>query len=140
MGMRDFKTDKNKLSDGIWVELPANKDGSIPRVRARAAGDFNSEYERLQNKKVNKVIKVLQFKGPAADAARERILKEMTAEYVFADWENMQPNDDGVNIEFNQQNVNDIVNDDEWKPLVNYIVGEVSSHDKFNDLETLAGN
>lgn len=142
MGMRDFKTNKNKLSDGIWIELPANKDGSIPRVKVRAAGDFNPEYEKLQAKKVKKVIKVLSFNNPAADKARDAIVKEMTIEYVFADWEHMQPDDDGRELEFNHQNVSNIVNDDEWKGFVNYVVGEASTLEKFNheQLEAIAGN
>lgn len=142
MGMRDFKTDKNKLNEGIWIELPPNKDGTIPRIKARAVGDFNPEYAKIAAQKVKKVSKILAFEGAASDKERDRIYKEMMVEYAFVDWENMQPNDDGVVLEFNAANVRNIVFDDEWKPLVSYVTLQCSSYERYNqdNLETLAGN
>jgi hypothetical protein len=142
MGLKSFKTDSSAMSDGIWVDLPDNADGSTPAVRLRGNGSFDDGYTKALRAKMKPYAKVFEFESERNTQIKERLVKEVVCEYVIADWRNMQPNDDGQELAFNIDNVKQIVFDPEYRPFLNFVLEQSSDYEKFNraNLEATAKN
>lgn len=99
MGVFDaFETDKKAEKDGVWFDYPANKDGTIPRVRlarmARSNPRYVSKLEELQRK-----YKVELNHDMLNNEKAEKPLLEAFCETIMLEWEHVQ-NREGVEIPF----------------------------------------
>lgn len=108
-----FKTSTSLASGGVWFDVTTNSDGSKCRVKLRRNGRGNKLWVNAFRK--HTADKDMENISIEED---EQITAEVFAEANVADWENMQPNDDGVNLEFNEANVKSLLLDPDWIELL----------------------
>ncbi len=108
-----FKTSSAAVRDGVWFDVCENKDKTKCRVRLRRAGRGNPLWsvafrEHTKDRDMEAV-------SPEED---EVITAGIFAEANVADWEHFQPDDDGVELPFNNDNVVKILSDPDWVELL----------------------
>lgn len=93
MGLsRIFKMNGNKESEGVWIEFPANEDGSIPRFKISRMAKSNKAYSRALDKATKPHRRAIQLDTLPDDMA-EKLVKDVFAETVLKDWENVKMSD-----------------------------------------------
>jgi hypothetical protein len=108
-----FKTEAALVRDGTWFDVTTNSDGSKCRVKLRRSGRGNPLWGiafREQTKDVD-----TEALTPQEDAV---IMGRTMAQAAVVDWENMQPEDDGVNLEFSVENATNLLTDPDWLDLL----------------------
>jgi hypothetical protein len=111
-----FRTSSALVREGVWFDLEPNTDGSVPRFKLRRSGRANPFWGPI-------------FREHTADKDMENISAEedelitatVFAEANVVEWENFQPEDDGVNLEFNTDNARLILTDPDWVELLNHL-------------------
>jgi hypothetical protein len=108
-----FKTSTAAVRDGVWFDVTHNSDGSLCRVKLRRAGRGNPMWsiafrEHTKDRDMDAVT-------PEED---EIITANIFAEANVVDWEHFQPEDDGVELPFNVDNVKTILLDPDWIELL----------------------
>ncbi len=108
-----FKTSAAAVRDGVWFPVTKNKDGSECRVKLRRAGRGNPLWsvafrEHTKDHDMETVT-------PEQD---EVITANIFAEANVADWEHMQPEDDGVELPFTVENAGKLLSDPDWIELL----------------------
>lgn len=142
MSMKSFRTDTNAVSEGVWIDLPyANEDGTIPSFKLKGMGTFNPEFTVFKNKKYKPFMKLLQANA-LPQKKLDKLFLETVKEFALVDWRNVQPKDDGHNIDYNQDNIDSIVFDPQWRALIEYITDEAAKHETYNpdNMDIAAGN
>lgn len=112
MSLRDkFKSDPELSANGVWFYYKdqPNKDGSIPGVKLARISAANPRYMKLVSDAAD------ANSGKVPDDKEDAIF----VDGVLLDWANMQPNDDGVNLEFNRENALQLIGDKSWLDLRN---------------------
>lgn len=108
-----YKTDPSLVRDGTWFDVTTNSDGTKCRVKLRRSGRGNSLWAasfREHTKDVDTDVI-----SPYEDAA---IMGNVMAEASVADWEHMQPEDDGVELEYTVENARALLIKPEWIDLL----------------------
>lgn len=142
MGMKQFRTDANSVSEGLWIELPfANEDGTIPAFKMRGMGSFNPGFTAFRTKKYKPFAKLMAANA-LPQPKLDKLFLETVKEYALTDWRNVQPQDDGINLEYNEANVDSIVFATEWRALIEFITDKAGEYDTYNreNVEAIAGN
>lgn len=131
--MKGFKTKIDEVTEGKWFEAPyANNDGTTPAFKLRGFGDFNPAYSRAQAQKFKPFQKLINA-GALPPAKREQAYKELLAEFGLADWRHVQPNDDGQELPFSEENAKSLIMDDAWRPLVSWLNEMAGDHSNYSD-------
>lgn len=119
MSLNKFKTDLKAAQDGIEFKYPANADGSIPSVRLARMSKHNKAYTKAVNKATkNMVDENGDFDtGSMSEQEADSTLLAIFADTVLVGWDNIQPEDDGVALEFNRENVIALLSQPEWVDL-----------------------
>ncbi|MHC2016309.1 hypothetical protein [Methylobacterium sp. CM6247] len=94
MKLSALKTDSAKLEQGQWVKDLPDMDGLELKVR----GLGNTEYRRLQDKKVEAVPRAKKIRG-LDNETQDRIISECLHEAVLEDWRGLT-GDDGQPVPF----------------------------------------
>lgn len=113
MSLKKFKTNPKLIEDGKWFTVTTNSDGSTCRVRLRRSGRANKRWlikfrEHTEGLDTDSL-------SPEDDAA---LMATVFAQACVAEWENMQPEDDGANLEFSEGNAVNLLTDPEWVDLL----------------------
>lgn len=92
-----FGTVKNAETDGVWVDVVANEDGSVCRVKIRRSGRRNKDYVKSFEKHTKPYRRAnLDKLDPEVDA---KIMRAVLLDSVIVGWENVQL-EEGANIPF----------------------------------------
>lgn len=131
-----FKTSSSLVSGGVWFVITTNSDGSVCRVKLRRSGRGNKLW-------------VNAFRAHTADKDMEAITAEedeaitanVFAEANVADWENMQPEDNGQNVPFSVDAAKALLTDPDWIELLKELQVKSNEITPFQEKqETEAGN
>lgn len=120
MALKDqFKTDANAARDGVWFEYTANSDGTIPAFKLARASKHNKKYITAMRKFSDKyqTDEGLPDFSSLDENEADKMLLDVFADTIILDWRNIQPNDDGVVLEFNRANVVALLGDEDWLDL-----------------------
>ncbi len=113
MGLRSqFGTDRKAEREGKWFEIEAakNKDGTVPGFKMARMSANNPAYQAAMERLYKEHGFSIENDTLGNETARPIILK-VFADTVLLDWRNVQPNDDGVNQPFTQENVIALMDD-----------------------------
>lgn len=122
-----FKTNTSLVNDGVWFDVCTNNDGSKCRVKLRRTGQANALWSAAWRKHAADDLGELT---PDQDRA---FMAEVYADAVVAGWENMQPEDDGVNVPFSRDAVVALLADPDWLELRNDWRAKADSLAPFQD-------
>lgn len=108
-----FKTSSKLVEEGVWFDVTTNSDKSKARVRLRRSGRGNRHW-------------VTAFRDRTAGIDLDTMSveeDELSTAQVFVDacvvdWENIQPDDDGNNLEFSKENALALLSDPDWVELL----------------------
>jgi hypothetical protein len=108
-----FKTNAVAVRDGVWFDVGENSDKTKCRVKLRRTGRGNPLWsiafrEHTKDRDMDAVT-------PEED---EIITAEIFAEASVADWEHMQPDDDGKDVPFSVDAAKALLVDPDWIELL----------------------
>lgn len=128
MDLREWRTDKDKRENGVWLALGGNakvKVGYIKSERYRKIyGDLCREHRAL-------------LRTGDADAA-EKILNLAIADGLVLDWEGLT--EDGKKLPYSQETARRIISDPEYKEFRDYIYDYAIQRDNFVEEEIKEGS
>lgn len=135
-----FKTDVEAVNKGITVELlanPNNDEGkTIPKFKLARYSHQNKEFAKLLRKIHDNCMKkygVVSIDKLTPTQSAEMDL-EIFLETVLKGWENFQPDEDGVNLEYSKENARRIFSDESWFDLYTRLQKEASEKDNFSQV------
>lgn len=108
-----FKTDAAKVNDGVWFDVCTNEDGTKCRVKLRRAGRGNKRWSL----EMREQMKGRNPDNIAADED-EQITANIFVKSSFVEWEHMQPEDDGIELESTEENAIKLLGDPDWVDLL----------------------
>lgn len=135
MGIKQFKQDGTKANEGVWFEYPANLDGTIPKVKLAREGRSNKKWLAT----FRDVTKDLDTDNLSAEEDFATGV-EVFSKAVVLDWENIQPNDDGVILPYETANVISLLSDPDWTDFYTDLKDKANSRDNFKAKEKAAKN
>lgn len=116
MSIKSFKSSPDAAINGVWFEYPTNKDKTIPRFKLARMSKQNKEYAKLLRQKIKPHQRSLELEI-MSDDEQDAIFLEVFVDRILLGWEHIQPNDDGVEIDFNRENALKLLSDPEWQDL-----------------------
>lgn len=142
-----FKTNSSFVNDGVWFDVATNND-AVPasdgvrakqatkcRIKLRRTGQGNSLWSLAWRKHEDKDLTELT---PDQD---RQFMAKVYADAVVADWEHMQPYEDGQDVPFSTDAVVALLSDADWLDFRNWIRAQADSLVPFQDKrEEDAGN
>lgn len=108
-----FKTDSSLARDGVWFDLAENSDGSKARIRLRRHGRSNRDWVTSFRK--HTADKDMETITPEED---EKITAVVFVESCFMEWENVQPEDDGIVLPSTADAALALFSDPDWNDLL----------------------
>lgn len=106
---KQFETNKDAETNGIWVQYEDGTDAPPVRFLVRRAGGANTEYAQALEQKVKPYRRQVQA-GTVPLAVLERLQREVFCATVIRDWENVQ-NREGQKIPYNYANALQLMTD-----------------------------
>ena len=101
-----FGTVKNAETEGAWITVEYNDDGTPIRFKVRRSGYRNKDYTRSLNKGLKPYANIKPGElDPEIDA---KIMRRVLFESIVTEWENVR-NEEGVEMAFNQTNLERIL-------------------------------
>ena len=100
-----FGTVKNAETEGAWVDVMQNEDGSMCRVKLRRSGRRNKDYTKSFDKHTKPYRRILDNLDPEIDA---KVMRAVIVDSIVTEWENVQL-EEGVNLPFNTANVENVL-------------------------------
>ena len=131
-----FGTVKNAETEGAWVDVMQNEDGSMCRVKLRRSGRRNKDYTKAFDKHTKPYRRILDNLDPEIDA---KVMRSVIVDSIITEWENVQI-EEGVNLPFNTANVEDVLS--ELPDLQDFILRKAGEIETFQEqaLEAEAKN
>ena len=131
-----FGTVKNAETEGAWVDVMQNEDGSMCRVKLRRSGRRNKDYTKAFDKHTRPYRRILDNLDPEIDA---KVMRAVIVDSIITEWENVQL-EEGVNLPFNTANVEDVLS--ELPDLQDFILRKAGEIETFQEqaLEAEAKN
>lgn len=102
-----FGTVKNAETEGAWVDVMQNEDGSMCRVKLRRSGRRNKDYTKAFDKHTKPYRRILDNLDPEIDA---KVMRAVIVDSIITEWENVQL-EEGVNLPFNVANVEKVLSE-----------------------------
>jgi hypothetical protein len=133
-----YKVDPGISSGGAWFNFPANENGTIPGFKLSRMSVTNPRYAKQLDKSMAAVTA-----GNIADGEPDRLgAVELFVRGVLVDWRNVQPEDNGVVLEYSYENAMTFLGDLAWADLINELRAKAASRTQFlaNALETQGKN
>ena len=93
-----FGTVKNAETEGAWVDVMQNEDGSMCRVKLRRSGRRNKDYTKSFDKHTKPYRRILDNLDPEIDA---KVMRAVIVDSIVTEWENVQL-EEGANLPFNR--------------------------------------
>ena len=131
-----FGTVKNAETEGAWVDVMQNEDGSMCRVKLRRSGRRNKDYTKAFEKHTKPYRRILDNLDPEIDA---KVMRAVIVDSIVTEWENVQL-EEGVNLPFNTANVENVLS--ELPDLQDFILRKAGEIETFQEqaLEAEAKN
>lgn len=142
-----FKLNSELMDNGVWFVLShadsLNKDGTAPSFKLRYADfAYNIKYAAAIRSGFNKASKV-DFEKENLDLADFENLNEAKVvqrkafvNFILCDWKNFEPNDDGVKIDYSEENARLIFADgQDWDFLREELLTKCSEKNSFDEKE-----
>ena len=131
-----FGTVKNAETEGAWVDVMQNEDGSMCRVKLRRSGRRNKDYTKSFDKHTKPYRRILDNLDPEIDA---KVMRAVIVDSIITEWENVQL-EEGVNLPFNTANVENVLS--ELPDLQDFILRKAGEIETFQEqaLEAEAKN
>ena len=131
-----FGTVKNAETEGAWVDVMQNEDGSMCRVKMRRSGRRNKDYTKAFDKHTKPYRRILDNLDPEIDA---KVMRSVIVDSIITEWENVQI-EEGVNLPFNTANVENVLS--ELPDLQDFVLRKASEIETFQEqaLEAEAKN
>ena len=131
-----FGTVKNAETEGAWVDVMQNEDGSMCRVKLRRSGRRNKDYTKSFDKHTKPYRRILDNLDPEIDA---KVMRSVIVDSIITEWENVQL-EEGVNLPFNTANVENVLS--ELPDLQDFVLRKAGEIETFQDqaLEAEAKN
>ena len=131
-----FGTVKNAETEGAWVDVMQNEDGSMCRVKLRRSGRRNKDYTKAFEKHTKPYRRILDNLDPEIDA---KVMRAVIVDSIITEWENVQL-EEGVNLPFNTANVENVLS--ELPDLQDFVLRKAGEIETFQDqaLEAEAKN
>ena len=131
-----FGTVKNAETEGAWVDVMQNEDGSMCRVKLRRSGRRNKDYTKSFDKHTKPYRRILDNLDPEIDA---KVMRSVIVDSIVTEWENVQL-EEGVNLPFNTANVENVLS--ELPDLQDFILRKAGEIETFQEqaLEAEAKN
>ena len=131
-----FGTVKNAETEGAWVDVMQNEDGSMCRVKLRRSGRRNKDYTKAFDKHTKPYRRILDNLDPEIDA---KVMRAVIVDSIITEWENVQL-EEGVNLPFNTANVENVLS--ELPDLQDFILRKAGEIETFQEqaLEAEAKN
>lgn len=103
---------------GEWFKLEANSDGTVPAFLLARSGKLNKRYAKRMRDLVRDFGNAEGVIDDTVDEdAFEKAHAEAFADTILLNWENFQPEDDGVVTPYSRSNAVDLLQNPEWEPL-----------------------
>lgn len=135
-----FKTSARLIEEGVWFDVTTNSDKSKARVKLRRSGRGNRHWVAAFRDRTAGID--METMSVEED---EAITAQVFVDACVIDWEHIQPEDDGNELEFSKENALKLLSDPEWIELLkdwqakaNGIAGFQDEQDKKREDE--AGN
>lgn len=131
-----FGTVKNAETEGAWVDVMQNEDGSMCRVKLRRSGRRNKDYTKAFDKHTKPYRRILDNLDPEIDA---KVMRAVIVDSIITEWENVQL-EEGVNLPFNTANVENVLS--ELPDLQDFVLRKAGEIETFQEqaLEAEAKN
>ena len=131
-----FGTVKNAETEGAWVDVMQNEDGSMCRVKLRRSGRRNKDYTKSFDKHTKPYRRILDNLDPEIDA---KVMRSVIVDSIVTEWENVQL-EEGVNLPFNTANVENVLS--ELPDLQDFVLRKAGEIETFQEqaLEAEAKN
>lgn len=131
-----FGTVKNAETEGAWVDVMQNEDGSMCRVKLRRSGRRNKDYTKAFDKHTKPYRRILDNLDPEIDA---KVMRSVIVDSIITEWENVQL-EEGVNLPFNTANVENVLS--ELPDLQDFVLRKAGEIETFQEqaLEAEAKN
>jgi hypothetical protein len=131
-----FGTVKNAETEGAWVDVMQNEDGSMCRVKLRRSGRRNKDYTKSFDKHTKPYRRILDNLDPEIDA---KVMRSVIVDSIITEWENVQL-EEGVNLPFNTANVENVLS--ELPDLQDFVLRKAGEIETFQEqaLEAEAKN
>lgn len=82
-----FGTDKKKESEGVWIDILKNDDGSMARMKIRRLGPANKEFQKL-HAQFTKNLKTIR--GNAKADMENAAFTKAFVDACLVEWENIE--------------------------------------------------
>ena len=131
-----FGTVKNAETEGAWVDVMQNEDGSMCRVKLRRSGRRNKDYTKSFDKHTKPYRRILDNLDPEIDA---KVMRAVIVDSIVTEWENVQL-EEGINLPFNTANVENVLS--ELPDLQDFVLRKAGEIETFQEqaLEAEAKN
>ena len=131
-----FGTVKNAETEGAWVDVMQNEDGSMCRVKMRRSGRRNKDYTKAFDKHTKPYRRILDNLDPEIDA---KVMRAVIVDSIVTEWENVQL-EEGANLPFNTANVEKVLS--ELPDLQDFVLRKAGEIETFQEqaLEAEAKN
>lgn len=135
MSIKKFKQDGSKANEGVWFDYPANNDGTIPRVKLAREGRSNKKW-------------LATFRDVTKDLDTDNLTPEedfivgveVFAKAVVLNWENIQPEDDGVVLEDTAEAKIALLSSPDWTDFYTELKDKANAKANFTNKEKAAKN
>lgn len=120
-----FKTDPKAVVEGVWHSFDANPDGSIPRFLVARTSFSNPKYA--------KAVSDAKAKNGDRTLSEEQERQQNNEIFlsVLLNWEHVQPEDDGVELPFSNENAEKLLLDPHWFDLLIELRGKAMATSSF---------
>lgn len=147
-----FKTNINSANEGVIIALTENrnndavveigqdgeekivKEATYPSFKLSYYSKLNNEFAKVSRKINNDALKkygVVSF-DKLTKEQKDEIALEVFVQAILKEWENFQPEKDGVNLEYSKENAKRIFGDPAWMKLYDYLADKAGDHDNYN--------
>ena len=105
---KQFATNKDAETQGVWVEYGPNEDGTVPSFKLARAGKSNEKWAKLLEKATRPHRRALEL-GRLDNKISDQIFKGVFVEAVLLDWKNVKDRD-GNDFPFTRSNALELMN------------------------------
>lgn len=136
-----YKIDVQSAVHGVWHSFEKNSDGTTPRFKLARKSHVNRKYQAAIQNLYKDMGLDKDNQNASEDAVRAGMIR-VFVETILTGWENFQPEDDGVALDYSLANALKIFNDDAWADFYVELdkLAEKASEYRVKELEKTAKN
>lgn len=102
---KSFAIDKSAETDGAWIEICANEDGTLAQFKIARAGRRNKRYTKAMEKATKPYRAIL---GELDAKTDDKITADVLVESIILDWRDVQ-DEPGVSLPFSKDAARDLL-------------------------------